>query len=80
MGSIRNVVSHGGCSMNPLTVRIVRHYGTARIYPVCAASQEFAKIAGTKTLEPRIIEAIKRLGFTIQADSIDGIKVSGVQL
>ena len=66
--------------MSTLTVRIVRHYGTARIYPECAKAQEFAKIAGTKTLEPRIIEAIKRLGYTIEAASVDGIPVSGVQL
>ena len=61
-------------------MRIQRHYGTTRIYPVCPKAQEFAKIAGTKTLEPRIIDAIKRLGYSIEAESIDGIKVTGVQL
>lgn len=48
-----------------ITVKITKNYGTEAIYPVCEASQTFARLAGTRTLTRSTIALIKRLGYTI---------------
>ena len=52
--------------MGTITVRVTNSYGRKLVYPVCKAADEFAGIAGTKTLGTETIEAIKALGFEIQ--------------
>lgn len=56
---------------NIITVKIKNNYGADHVYPVCQKAQDFAKIAGTKTLTPYVLKLIKSLGFEIrmQADS-----------
>jgi hypothetical protein len=48
-----------------ITVRITSVYGQKTVYPVCETAQIFADIAGTKTLKPTTINAIKSLGYKI---------------
>ena len=48
-----------------ITVRITSVYGQKTVYPVCETAQIFADIAGTKTLKPTTINAIKALGYKI---------------
>jgi hypothetical protein len=52
--------------MGTITVRVTNSYGRQLVYPVCKAADEFAGIAGTKTLGTETIAAIKALGFEIQ--------------
>ena len=40
-------------------------YGNRVIYPHCATAQNFARIAGTKTLTFTVLQQIKNLGFEI---------------
>ena len=51
-----------------ITVRVRDVYGCRTIYPVCAAAQTFATIAGTKTLPYWVITAIKNLGYTVEVE------------
>jgi hypothetical protein len=51
--------------MNNIKVSIRDIYGNRTIYPECDKSKLFAQIAGTKTLPIRVIENIKKLGYTI---------------
>ena len=51
--------------MNSITVKIRNNYGVDYIYPVCPKAQDFAEIAGTKTLTPYVIIIIKSLGFKV---------------
>lgn len=48
-----------------IVVIIKTVYGVDKIYPVCQLAQEFAKIAGTKTLSERDLTSIRRLGFNV---------------
>jgi hypothetical protein len=48
-----------------ITVRITSVYGARTVYPVCETAKIFADIAGTKTLKPTTINAIKSLGYKI---------------
>ena len=48
-----------------IIVRITSVYGAKTVYPVCEIAQIFADIAGTKTLKPTTINAIKSLGYKI---------------
>jgi hypothetical protein len=50
---------------NTITVKIRNNYGVDYIYPVCPKAQDFAEIAGTKTLTPYVITVIKNLGFKV---------------
>ena len=54
---------------NTITVKIRNHYGVDHVYPVCPKAQDFAEIAGTKTLTPYVLKLIKSLGFEIEAQS-----------
>jgi hypothetical protein len=48
-----------------LIVEIKNVYGVPRVYPVCAKSHSFARIAGLKTLSPEVIEEIKKMGYKL---------------
>ena len=51
---------------NPqIIVKIKEVYGERKTYPVCVLAQEFARIAGTKTLTDSTIKSIRALGFGI---------------
>lgn len=41
-------------------------YGNTMIYPVCDKAQNFAALAGTKTLSMSDIEIIKELGYSVE--------------
>jgi hypothetical protein len=43
-------------------------YGETRIYPKCDKSRLFCQMLNQKTLTPRDIHNIIRLGFTIKAE------------
>jgi hypothetical protein len=49
-----------------LIVEIKNIYGVNRIYPVCEKSKSFSRIAGLKTLQPTVIDEIKKLGYKIE--------------
>ena len=51
-----------------ITVRIRYVYGNRTVYPVCAAAETFAQIAGSKTLPFWVIDKIKRLGYSIEVE------------
>ena len=48
-----------------ITVAIKDVYGKRTIYPVSETAKLFARIAGTITLTPETIDAIKTLGYNI---------------
>lgn len=54
---------------NSITVKIRNNYGADHVYPVCPKAQDFAEIAGTKTLTPYVLRLIKSLGFEIRAET-----------
>ena len=51
---------------NKLIVQVKNIYGIDRIYPVCEKSKIFSRIAGLKTLQPTVIDEIKKLGYQIE--------------
>ena len=51
-----------------LTIKKKNVYGEHKYYPVCADSQIFAKIAGTKTLTRETINHIRRLGYELELE------------
>lgn len=46
-------------------VKIDKCYGTKVYRPINDVAKIFAEIAGTKTLTPKVIGRIKKLGFTV---------------
>lgn len=52
-----------------ITVRIKDVYGIRTVYPVSADAKTLAAIAGTKTLQPNVIAAIKKLGYKITVET-----------
>ena len=52
-------------SRTSIIVKIKEVYGERKVYPVCVLAQEFARIAGTKTLTDSTIKSIRALGFGI---------------
>ena len=51
-----------------LTIKKKNVYGEYKYYPVCADSQIFARIAGTKTLSKRRLNLIKSLGYELELE------------
>jgi hypothetical protein len=51
--------------MNRIEIRIRNVYGENKAYPVCEAAQNFAAIAGSKTLTFGTLQLISRLGYQI---------------
>lgn len=49
-------------------VRLANQYGQKVVIPVCPVAKEFANIAGTKTLTKPTIDAMKRLGYTVEVE------------
>lgn len=47
-------------------VKITNQYGQQVVRPVNDVAIEFANIAGTQTLTKPTIEAMKRLGYTVE--------------
>jgi hypothetical protein len=45
-----------------------------RVYPVCAKSHSFARIAGLKTLSPEVIEEIKKMGYKLTEEKKRNMK------
>lgn len=48
-----------------IKIQIKNQYGQERVYPLCPAAKTFARIAGTATLTPDVIEQIKKLGYRV---------------
>ncbi len=46
-------------------VKIIRTYGTDRIYPACSTAAILCKLANQKTLSPHHLETIKQLGYRV---------------
>jgi hypothetical protein len=61
--------------VSSITVRIEWHYGARRIYPVCHEAHLFADIAGTKTLSDYTIERIKNLGYEVDVQRNEPVKL-----
>ena len=49
-----------------ITIESREVYGTRTFYPVCKTAQAFARIAGTKTLTPAVLQQIAGMGYTIE--------------
>lgn len=52
-----------------VNVKIKDVYGTKLVYPVCPIAEGFARIAGAKTLPPKVIREIRAMGFTVVAEA-----------
>ena len=51
-----------------IVVRIKTVYGVDKVYPVCTKARLFADIAGTTTLRPSDLKAIRALGYGINIE------------
>ena len=52
--------------MLKIQITLKNVYGTEQAYPVCDKAKVFAEIAGSKTLQPRTLRQIIRLGYEIE--------------
>lgn len=52
--------------MSEVQIKAVRQYGNWVYYPLCDKAKLFAQIAGTRTITPLVVTAIKRLGFELK--------------
>jgi hypothetical protein len=48
-----------------IIVKVKDVYGQATVYPVCVLAEEFAKLAGTKTLTRAALNSIRAIGFKV---------------
>ena len=48
-----------------ISVQIKNIYGNEHIYPACEKAEVFCRMLRQKTLTPRDVEQIKRLGFDV---------------
>jgi hypothetical protein len=62
-------------SDNTLLVKCRCSYGTNLVYPACAKSATFARIAGTKTLSNATRDLIKSLGFRFERVSANEVEL-----
>ena len=53
-----------------ITVKITKNYGNEAIYPICDTAKVFAEIAGTKTMSRKLIDQVKRLGYSIVVEQV----------
>jgi hypothetical protein len=44
-------------------------YGEWKVYPIGYEAKQFAEIAGTTTLTPRVLRSIERLGYRLMIES-----------
>jgi hypothetical protein len=49
-----------------ISINIRNVYGVEQAYPACDDAETFAKIAGTKTLQPATLRLIAELGYEIE--------------
>lgn len=54
-----------GHTVAQILVTIRNVYGNRVIYPHCSTAQNFARLAGTKTLTPEALRKIRALGFEV---------------
>ncbi len=62
-------------SDNTLLVKCRSSYGTNLVYPACAKSETFARIAGTKTLSNTTRDLIKSIGFRFERVSANEVEL-----
>jgi hypothetical protein len=46
-------------------VKVEKVYGNYLVYPACEISKGFARIAGAKSLTPKVMDEIKAMGFAV---------------
>jgi competence transcription factor ComK len=63
-----------------LIIEVKNVYGVPRVYPVCAKSHSFARIAGLKTLSPEVIEEIKKMGYKLTEEKNRNMKTFKLNL
>lgn len=54
-----------------IAVKLVTQYGVDRIFPANDEAEQFAMIAGTKTLSPSVLVRACRLGFVVKVDGYE---------
>ncbi len=54
-----------------ITIEPREVYGKLLYYPQCDNAQLFARLCGTKTLQPGDIRLIRLLGYTVQSHQYD---------
>jgi hypothetical protein len=54
-----------------IVIYITRNYGVDVAYPVCDKAFQFAAIAGTTTLTPRVLGYIRKLGYEMEVQPND---------
>jgi|GEM_PF-1649521 len=59
-------------------IRLKDVYGETRAYPDCETSQIFARMLGTKTLTPHVLQHIKALGYEIAVANAPALPVGGL--
>lgn len=52
--------------MTTIQIEVRDVYGTPRAYPVCETARAFTKIAGTKTMQYRVLTTIEDMGYEIE--------------
>lgn len=59
-----------------IIIQVKSNYGALTAYPVCPIAQDFARIAGTKTLTHEALQIIERMGYEIvqQTEKLSFIK------
>lgn len=58
--------------MNRIKITIKNVYGVEKAYPACAKALCFADMLGSKTLTPRNLSDIQRLGFEVDVVALTG--------
>ena len=61
-----------------ILIRLKDVYGETRAYPDCETSQIFARMLGTKTLTPHVLQHIKALGYEIAVTNAPALPVGGL--
>lgn len=59
--------------MQRIKITIKNVYGVEKAYPACAKALIFAEMLGAKTLTPRNLQEIQRLGFEIDVVALTGM-------
>ncbi len=58
--------------MQRIKITIKSVYGQEKAYPACAKAMIFADMLGSKTLTPRNLADIQRLGFEVDVVALTG--------
>lgn len=54
-----------------VVIELRSDWGNIRAYPIDENAKAFAEIAGTTTLTPRALKAVKKLGYEVQTQQPD---------